>query len=74
MLLKYIDKSLGLCNETRLLITRLGECVIEASVLSKDNIEQKVFIPRLVLTNINSLTIQTYTKTNLIGNLLCYDY
>ena len=50
MLLRNIDQNLGLCNETRLIITKMGTYVLEAKILSGINAEQKVFIPRLSLT------------------------
>ncbi|XP_047267387.1 uncharacterized protein LOC124897838 [Capsicum annuum] len=50
MLLRNIDQSSGLCNGTRLIITRIGNWVIEAKVLSENMIGQKVFIPRMSLT------------------------
>nr|XP_016511338.1 PREDICTED: ATP-dependent DNA helicase PIF1-like [Nicotiana tabacum] len=50
MLLRNIDSSSGLCNGTRLIITRLGNRVIEAKILSGNMTGQKVFIPRMSLT------------------------
>ncbi|XP_042005913.1 uncharacterized protein LOC121754654 [Salvia splendens] len=50
MLLRNIDHANGLCNGTRLIITRLGDHVLEAKVLSADNQGHKVLIPRMSLT------------------------
>ncbi|XP_070051710.1 uncharacterized protein [Nicotiana tomentosiformis] len=50
MLLRNIDQSSGLCNSTRLIITRLGSRVIKAKVLSGNMAGEKVFIPRMMLT------------------------
>ncbi|XP_058784536.1 uncharacterized protein LOC131659346 [Vicia villosa] len=50
MLLRNIEQSLGLCNGTRLIITKMGKYVVEAKVISGSNIGQKVYIPRLSLT------------------------
>ncbi|XP_057747599.1 ATP-dependent DNA helicase PIF1-like [Arachis stenosperma] len=50
MLLRNIDHSVGLCNGTRLVITKLGKHVLEARSLSGANSGQKVFIPRMTLT------------------------
>ncbi|CAH9084993.1 unnamed protein product, partial [Cuscuta europaea] len=50
MLMRNLDQSLGLCNDTRLLVTRLGKHVIEAQMLSGPTDGQKHFIPRLTLT------------------------
>jgi len=50
MLLRNIDQRAGLCNGTRLIITRMGKFVLEGKVISGSNIGEKVFIPRLSLT------------------------
>jgi ATP-dependent DNA helicase PIF1 len=50
MLLRNVDQTLGLCNGTRLIITRMGTYVLEAKVISGSNIGDKVFIPMLSLT------------------------
>ncbi|XP_070018011.1 uncharacterized protein [Nicotiana sylvestris] len=50
MLLRNIDQSAGLCNGTRLIITKLENQVIEAKVLAGQMAGQKVFIPRMTLT------------------------
>ncbi|XP_061350682.1 uncharacterized protein LOC133295838 [Gastrolobium bilobum] len=44
MLLRNIDQSRGLCNGTRLLITKLGNHVVEAIVLTGSNIGETVLI------------------------------
>ncbi|XP_042032500.1 uncharacterized protein LOC121779250 [Salvia splendens] len=49
MLLRNIDHSNGLCNGTRLLITRLGDYVLEAQVLAGHNVGHKVLIPQMSL-------------------------
>ncbi|KEH19391.1 PIF1-like helicase [Medicago truncatula] len=50
MLLRNMDQSLGLCNGTRLIITKMRKFVLEGRVISGSNIGEKVFIPRLSLT------------------------
>ncbi|XP_031111748.1 uncharacterized protein LOC116015711 [Ipomoea triloba] len=50
MLLRNIDPSAGLCNGTRLIITKLVEHVIEAKVLFGNNAGNRVLIPRLTIT------------------------
>ncbi|XP_061365402.1 uncharacterized protein LOC133308732 [Gastrolobium bilobum] len=49
MLLRDIDQSKGLCNGTRLLITRLGHHVVEATILTGSNIGENVLIPRMTM-------------------------
>lgn len=51
VLLRNIDQKSGLCNGTRLVVVRLGSHVIEAEIISGRNIGNKVFIPRMTLTN-----------------------
>jgi hypothetical protein len=50
MLLRNISQTTGLCNGTRLVITRLAEKVIEAIVITGSNIGDIVYIPRICLT------------------------
>ncbi|XP_019170957.1 PREDICTED: uncharacterized protein LOC109166458 [Ipomoea nil] len=50
MLLRNIDHSLGLCNGTRLVITRLSEHVIEAKIMTGDNAGSSVLIPRMSMS------------------------
>ncbi|KAL3652308.1 hypothetical protein CASFOL_001989 [Castilleja foliolosa] len=50
MLLRNIDPTMGLCNGTRLLLTRLGAYVLEAKILTGTSAGEKVLIPRLSLT------------------------
>ncbi|XP_070004392.1 uncharacterized protein [Nicotiana sylvestris] len=45
-----LEHTAGLCNGTRLIITKLGNQVIEAKVLSGQMVGHKVFIPRMTLT------------------------
>jgi ATP-dependent DNA helicase PIF1 len=49
MLLRNLDINAGLCNGTRLIITRMGRYVLEGRVISGSNIGDKVFVPRLSL-------------------------
>jgi len=50
MLLRNIDLKLGLCNGTRLIITKMGKFVLEGKVISGSNIGEIFFIPRLSLS------------------------
>lgn len=54
MLLRNINPALGMCNGTRLIITHLGERVIEAKIITGSNVGSKVLIPRIVLTSNDS--------------------
>jgi len=54
MLLRNLNQSLGLCNGTRLIVTRLSARVIEAEIVTGNNVGRKVLIPRIVLTSNDS--------------------
>ncbi|XP_050875949.1 uncharacterized protein LOC127079612 [Lathyrus oleraceus] len=47
MLIRNLDKSEGLCNDTRLTVTRLANHVIEAKLISGTNIGNTIYIPRI---------------------------
>ncbi|XP_019184562.1 PREDICTED: uncharacterized protein LOC109179508 [Ipomoea nil] len=50
MLLRNIDHTLGLCNGTRLIVTRLADHVLEAKIMGGTNAGTTVLIPRMSLT------------------------
>lgn len=50
ILMRNINEKEGLCNGTRLLITRLGERVLEAEILTGTNVGKKILIPRIIMT------------------------
>ncbi|KAF8113262.1 hypothetical protein N665_0053s0013 [Sinapis alba] len=50
MLLRNLNQREGLCNGTRLLITRLGNWIIEAEILTGTYVGKRVLIPRINLT------------------------
>jgi ATP-dependent DNA helicase PIF1 len=50
MLLRNLNQSEGLCNGTRLLITSLGDKVIEGQIMVGTHKSKIVFIPRVSLT------------------------
>ncbi|XP_040366362.1 ATP-dependent DNA helicase pif1 isoform X1 [Rosa chinensis] len=50
MLLRNLNQMSGLCNGTRLIITKLFDRLIEAKILTRNNIGKKIFIPRIILT------------------------
>jgi len=49
MLLRNINQSMGLCNVTRSIVTRLGDWVLEAEILTGSHIGKHICIPRIVL-------------------------
>jgi len=49
MLLRNLNQNMGLCNGTRLLITDLGQRLLQCVVLTGSNVGESVFIPRTAL-------------------------
>ncbi|XP_058761035.1 uncharacterized protein LOC131634386 [Vicia villosa] len=49
MLMRNLDQSEGLCNGTRLTVTRLASHVIEAKIIFGKNIGNIIYIPRMSL-------------------------
>jgi ATP-dependent DNA helicase PIF1 len=68
MLLRNLDKKLGLCNgKTRLIITRMrGKYILEGKILSGSNIGDKVFIPRLSLTPSDVRFLLNFNRDNFL--------
>jgi len=50
MLLRNLDQAEGLCNGTRLIVTRLANHVIEAKIITGKNIGNHVYIPRMSMS------------------------
>jgi ATP-dependent DNA helicase PIF1 len=50
MMLRNLDQSGGLCNGTRLVITNIGDMMIEAQIVTGTHIGDIVHIPRISLT------------------------
>ncbi len=50
LLLRNLNQSIGLCNGTRLIVKRLGQCVIEAEIIIGNNVGKRVFIPRIIMS------------------------
>jgi ATP-dependent DNA helicase PIF1 len=50
MLLRNLNQSSGLCNGTRLIVTALGDKIIEAKIMTGSHKGNTVYIPRICLT------------------------
>ena len=53
MLLRNMNHSQGLCNGTRLKVTRLTRTSIQAQIINGKRFENEVIIPRLKITQSN---------------------
>ncbi|RCV21477.1 hypothetical protein SETIT_4G142700v2 [Setaria italica] len=49
MLLRNLNQSAGLCNGTRLIITQLGDQILEAQIITGSHIGDKILLPRIAL-------------------------
>ncbi|CAK8561230.1 unnamed protein product [Lathyrus sativus] len=50
MLIRNLDQSEGLCNGTRLTVTKLANYVIQAKIILGTNIKNIIYIPRMSLS------------------------
>ena len=50
MLMRNLDQNDGLCNGTRLIVTRLANHVIEAKIMSGKNVGNIFYIPRMSMS------------------------
>ncbi len=50
LLLRNLNQSIGLCNGMRLIIKRLGQCVVEAEIITGNNVSKRVFIPHIIMS------------------------
>lgn len=50
MLLRNLDQSKGLCNDTRLIVTKLANHVTEAKFMSSERDDNFIYIPQLSLS------------------------
>lgn len=51
MLLRNLNQTAGLCNGTRMIITELGDRLIEACVITGSNVGDTVYIPKIMLSH-----------------------
>jgi ATP-dependent DNA helicase PIF1 len=50
MLLRNLDQVQGLCNGTRLIVTRMADHVLEARIISGKNVGNLTYIPRMSMS------------------------
>ncbi|KAL8140115.1 hypothetical protein V2J09_006136 [Rumex salicifolius] len=54
MLLRNVNPAQGLYNGTRLLITKLCEWVLQAQIITRSHVGNKVLIPRIIMSSTKS--------------------
>jgi len=50
LLLHNLNQSIGLYNGTRLIVNRLGQRVIEVEIITGNNVDKRLFIPRIIMS------------------------
>jgi len=50
LLFYNLNQSIGLCNGTKLIVNKLGQRVIEAEIITGNNVSKRVFIPRIMMS------------------------
>jgi ATP-dependent DNA helicase PIF1 len=50
LLLRNFNQLIGLCNGMRLIVKRLGQRVIEAEIITGNNVSKCVFIPHIIMS------------------------
>jgi hypothetical protein len=51
LLLHNLSQLIRLCNGTRLIVKRLGQRVIEAKIITRNNVNKRVFMPRIIMSS-----------------------
>jgi ATP-dependent DNA helicase PIF1 len=51
LLLRNLNQSIVLCNGMRLIVKRLGQCVIEAEIITGNNVDKCAFIPHIIMSS-----------------------
>jgi ATP-dependent DNA helicase PIF1 len=49
LLLRNLNQSIRFCNGTKLIVKRLGQRVIEAEIITGNNVDKRVFIPHIIM-------------------------
>ncbi|RID68698.1 hypothetical protein BRARA_C00841, partial [Brassica rapa] len=62
MMLRNLDQYNGLCNGTRMVISRLGHRVLEAELLTGTHVGDRVLIPRIQLSPTDSIHPFTFRR------------
>ncbi|AES72088.1 PIF1-like helicase [Medicago truncatula] len=63
---RNLDINVDLCNGTRLIITRMGRYVLEGRVISRSNIGDKVYVPRLSLQPSDTIIPYKFQRRSIV--------
>ncbi|CAF1929457.1 unnamed protein product [Brassica napus] len=62
MMLRNLNQKNGLCNGTRMMISRLGHKVLEAELLTGTHVGERVLIPRIQLSPTDTIHPFTFRR------------
>ncbi|KAF8049879.1 hypothetical protein N665_2102s0002 [Sinapis alba] len=62
MMLRNLNQEDGLCNGTRMVVTRLGDRIVEVEIMTGKEAGERVLIPRIQLTPIDTMYPFTFRR------------
>ncbi|XP_056841667.1 uncharacterized protein LOC130494865 [Raphanus sativus] len=71
MMLRNLNQDLGLCNGTRMMVTRLGSRIVQAEIMTGTEVGEQVLIPRIQLTPTDTIHPFTFNRRQ-FPIRLCY--
>ncbi|KAF8100722.1 hypothetical protein N665_0218s0060 [Sinapis alba] len=71
MMLRNLNQDQGLCNGTRMMVTRLGNRIVEAQIMTGTEVGEQVLIPRIQLTPMDTIHPFTFNRRQ-FPIRLCY--
>ncbi|KAF8116082.1 hypothetical protein N665_0022s0012 [Sinapis alba] len=71
MMLRNLNQDQGLCNGTRMMVTRLGSRIVEAQPMTGSGVGEPVLIPRIQLTPTDTIHPFTFNRRQ-FPIRLCY--
>lgn len=62
MMLRNLNQAQGLCNGTRMMVTRLGERILETEIMTGSDVGERVLIPRITLSPTDTMYPFTFCR------------
>ncbi|RID48364.1 hypothetical protein BRARA_I04879 [Brassica rapa] len=62
MMLRNLNQAYGLCNGTRMIVSRVGERIVEVEIMTGTQVGETVLIPRIQLTPLDTLLPFTFCR------------